>query len=252
MAGWTVVDEGVLEAPSSWTVEDYELVQSSNIRTVNSPLDPGTFAWTLDSSWTDYYVKARVMSEDNDWIGVMFRYVDANNYYRFSMREEFIDRHWRLVKVESGAATILDEKSGEDNGYTSGNNYEVEIRANGSSLEVYLDREKILEATDSTFVSGGIALYSWANAGSYFDNVIVARMDNDCDGDSTPDVNDPDDDADGYGDYIEAIMGTDPLDAASKPDTIYINFGPKWSERPVLWGPQGTEDYDTDRGYGWQ
>ena len=38
-----------------------------------------------DSGWTDVVFSARLRSLDDDAIGVLFRYGDENNYYRFSM-----------------------------------------------------------------------------------------------------------------------------------------------------------------------
>ena len=38
----------------------------------------------LSSKWNDYRVTMKIQSPDNDRLGVMFRYQDNDNYYRFS------------------------------------------------------------------------------------------------------------------------------------------------------------------------
>ncbi|MHC4727548.1 MAG: hypothetical protein ACYS17_10005, partial [Planctomycetota bacterium] len=48
-----------------------------------------------------------------------------------------------------------------------------EIAAQGTSLQVSIDGTLVLSATDNSFISGTIALYSWGNAGSYFDDIVV-------------------------------------------------------------------------------
>jgi len=252
MAGWTVFDQGYFFYPSDWKVENGELIQSSLIFD-NRPHLPGTFALVGDTSWTDYYMKVRMRSGDTGAIGVMFRYQNAYNYYRFSMNGD--DENRRLVKVVSGTATVLAEQPGE--GYVTGNNCVVEIRATGNALEVYLNGEKILPATgevvsDSTFTSGAIGLYCWQNMGAYFDNVLVAAIDQDYDTDGTPDIGDPDDDNDGIGDFIEELLGANPLSMDSVPALLRINFGPDWSQWPEGHAPDSGKGYAPGRGYGWQ
>ncbi len=57
--------------------------------------------------WTDYRVTLTMRSEDNEAIGVMFRYRDSNNYYRFSWDSQRSYR--RLVKRENGVFTLRAE-----------------------------------------------------------------------------------------------------------------------------------------------
>ena len=249
MVGWTVVDRGIFFSPSDWKVENEELVQSSIIFSPDAPLCSGAFAWVGDSSWTDYYLKVRVRSDFRGGIGVMFRYQDEDNYYRFSMDSN--GEYRKLVKVENSTPATLAEV---DEVYASSINYAVEIRVEESTIEVYLDTEKVLEAEDTAFADGGIGLYCWQNMGAYFDDVLVAEIGLDWDNDGIPDIDDPDDDNDGYSDYVESMLGTDPLsaDVGSGPDMIRINFSPDWSQRPSLFAPDCGKVYGPMRGYGWQ
>jgi hypothetical protein len=98
----------------------------------------------------------------------MFRYQDENNYYRFSWDQQ--RNYRRLVKCENGVFTVLAEDSVP---YVTGQSYQVKIAAHGSTLQVSIDGSPIFAVSDSTFSSGTIALYSWGNVGSYFDNITV-------------------------------------------------------------------------------
>ncbi|MDD5556651.1 MAG: PQQ-dependent sugar dehydrogenase [bacterium] len=246
MAGWTVVDQGVSGGPSNWYVVEGGLIQTRAVHTDVSPLYPGTFAWTGDSSWTDYYVKARLRPATGGAIGVMFRYGDPDNYYRFSMSHDGSYR--RLVRVAGGSAAVLAQDSSPP---TPGNDSLVEIRAGGASILVILDGEEILRATDTAFSSGGIALYSHRDPGSHFAYVIAAGLENDFDGDSVPDILDADDDNDGFGDSIEILSGSDPLDAASVPARLAVDIGPAGIRRPALSLPESLGGFGVARGYGW-
>jgi hypothetical protein len=148
------------------------MVQSSNTFTYpNGPEVPklGTYAyWQAGSGWTDYTTEVTIKSTDDDAIGIMFRYQDENNYYRFSWDKS--RNYRRLVKCENGVFTVLAEDSVQ---YVIGQSYQVKIAAHGSTLQVSIDGNPIFSATDSTFSSGTIALYCWGNTGSYFDDITV-------------------------------------------------------------------------------
>ena len=178
--GWTLVDQGTSNAPSNWSAATGTLRQSSNI--FAHPTDRaslpklGTYAWyPAGLSWTDYGVTLTMRSQDDDALGVMVRYQDPNNYYRFSWDKQRTYR--RLVKVENGLFTLLAE---EAVAYVTGQTYQIEIQASGAALEVRVDGALLFggPVTDSTtpLTTGSVALYSWANNGSHFDDVEVSTV----------------------------------------------------------------------------
>jgi hypothetical protein len=151
------------------------MVQSSNVHSSIS-VDPlpklGTYAyWQAGTGWMDYTASVTIKSTDNDAIGVMFRYQDENNYYRFTWDKERSTRN--LVKCENGQFTILAQDSVP---YVTGKNYQVKISAQGSLLQVSIDGSPVFSVNDGTFSSGTIALYSWGNSGSYFDDILVEGL----------------------------------------------------------------------------
>ncbi|GEM_PF-2997140 len=173
LSGWTIVDEGTNMAPSAWAVTNGQLVQSSNIyggsTSGTDPVKPGTFIYTGDAGWTDYELRVQLMSQnDDDGLGVMFRHQDGQNYYRFSMDQERAYR--RLTKTAGGVTTILAQDAVA---YQMNRWYEVNVRAVGSQIQVYLDGILLFDVSDSSITSGSIALYCWANQGCYFDQVKV-------------------------------------------------------------------------------
>ena len=167
------MDEGIHATPSAWSAATGTLRQSSNIHDGNS--DPavlpklGTFAWYGNGlGWSDYQATFTLSSTDNDALGVMFRYQDPNNYYRFSWDSQRSYR--RLVKVENGVFSLLPEDSVS---YTLGQTYAMDIQATGDTLEVRIDGILIFAVADTgtTLTTGSLAFYMWGNDGSAFDNV---------------------------------------------------------------------------------
>jgi hypothetical protein len=96
----------------------------------------------------------------------MFRYQDQNNYYRFIWDRQRNSR--ALEKCENGQFTILAEDFVP---YVTGQNYQVKIAAQSSTLGVSIDGSPIFSVNDSSLSSGTIALYCWGNMGSYFDDI---------------------------------------------------------------------------------
>ncbi|MDY6837608.1 MAG: hypothetical protein SWH78_06515 [Thermodesulfobacteriota bacterium] len=179
--GWTVVDEGTVRRPSAWSAQTGALVQSSSIYSKPTDRDDlaklGTFALYEGATnppmanWTDYRATLTMRSDDDDAIGIMFRYQDADNYYRFSWDRQRDYR--RLVKCENGVFTLLAEDSVY---YVPGQTYDVELVTEGTCLEVLIDGSLIFSVTDESFSGGTIALYSWYNRGSVFDDVLVKDL----------------------------------------------------------------------------
>jgi F5/8 type C domain/Bacterial TSP3 repeat len=135
----------------------------------SKPLDPKSVPGA--GTWTDYSVALKMWSVDDDAIGVMFRYKDSNNYYRFSWDKERSYR--RLVKRQGGVFTLLAQDAVP---YVPGKAYQVKIVAKRTTLEVWIDGARIFSVADTSFAGGAIALYTWADQGGYFDDVVVTDL----------------------------------------------------------------------------
>ncbi len=149
-------------------------------------------------SWSDLTLDVDLYSPDNDSLGVSFRFSDASNFYLVTLcggdgypstgsgGRSSGTGGTRLYKVSSGTATQIGYSSTTFVTYLW---YSLRIVAEGSTLEVWFDDDRngtfeagdlLFTATDSTFSSGQISLYSFDNGGSVgsaFDNVTVTIPD---------------------------------------------------------------------------
>ena len=175
LAGWSIVDAaGAVNAPSAWSAAGEVLVQSSNI------LEPdpealslrGTYAvYDGGESWSDYQLGVDISSTDDDMLGAMVRVAGDDNY-RFWWSKQ--SGRQRLDKTVGGETTVLADRTGVP--YEQGRTYRLDILAQGSLLEVRIDGELIFSVSDSDLTQGSIALYSYGNDGSRFDNVLVEDL----------------------------------------------------------------------------
>ena len=177
MNGWTVIDDGTVDAPSAWSTSSGQLVQSTNIYdgTSADPADlpkRGSYAaYDGGYGWTDYRLSLTLGSDDDDAVGVMFRLQDNANYYRFSWDKQRGYR--RLVKNVGGVFTLLAEDAVP---YTQGQTYQLDIRVQGDQIEVLIDGAPIFSVTDASLAHGSIAAYSWGNTGAVFDDIAVTDL----------------------------------------------------------------------------
>ena len=172
-AGWSTVDEGAEFSPSDWQVIAGVMTETSNI--FSHPADPGSLPklgsyalYDIGTGWTDYRARVNIRSTDNDAIGLMFRVQSSNDYYRFSWDQQ--RNYQRLVKSVGGVFTLLAENSTP---YVTGTQYQLEVVADGPSIQVLIDGVLVLSATDGDLTSGSIALYTWGNQNSEFSNIRV-------------------------------------------------------------------------------
>lgn len=134
---------------------------------------PGTMFVTGSPAWSDYDFSVRAYSKDNDALGVIFRYVDKNNYYRFSMDRE--RKYRRLVVKKNGVYRTLTQTT--TYGYASSVTNTIRIVAVGPSITVLVNNVRVLSAKDASLSSGRFGLYTWANPTTFgaFSASVAAR-----------------------------------------------------------------------------
>lgn len=169
--GWSRLDEGHTGGPSRWSVVGTHLFQSTNVyggSTSGTDIStPGTNFIAGNPAWTNYDLSVRAASSDDDAFGVIFRYVDSDNYYRFSMDKQ---RHYRrLVVKHNGKFRLLAHGT---YGYVSGTTYTMRALVTGSRIRIYVNGSQTYDVTDSTLDHGRIGLYTWG-APTSFDSVTV-------------------------------------------------------------------------------
>ena len=154
------------------------------------------------SSWSDFILDVDLRSQDNDTLGVSFRFSDTSNFYLVHLcggdgypgtpsGVRAIGGGTRLYRVVGGVATQIGFSSTT---FTQGSWQALRVVAEGSSIEVWFDDDRngqlepsdlLFTASDTTFSQGQVGLFSFDNGGgqqSAFDNVSVSLHDSDADG----------------------------------------------------------------------
>ena len=171
LTGWTKYDEGTVAGPSAWGVDAANrLQQASNIyggSTAAADLArPGTELVAGAAGWKNYDFRVTVRPFDDDEVGVVFRFKDTGNYYRFSMNRQ--QSYQRLVKKVNGRYTLLARNT---RAYTVNTAYVVRAVAVGSRLMVYVNGALVFDVTDRSLTTGRIGLWTWGSSMTKFDSV---------------------------------------------------------------------------------
>lgn len=160
---WLIVDDPTPSNKSNWSISNGKLKETSNIYRVTREYDfwQGTHIVAGDESWSNYELSATLSANDDDGLGAIIRYIDKDNYYRFIMLEDVANGgpFRRLEKFVDGERILLDEVK---EGFNAGQEYTLQFIAFENKLEVYLDGDKILSATDDDIKNGKIGFMAYA------------------------------------------------------------------------------------------
>jgi lysophospholipase L1-like esterase len=162
-----------------------QTVDSTGGATANAAYAEGTYAYlTTQPSLQDFefavdiYPQAAGLNQRGEDVGIIFRHVDGNNFYRFAVNSKY--GYTRLERRIGGSFSTMAVTA---QGYRFGQVLRLGVRISGNVILVYkdqggagsvLDNEPYLAAYDSALSQGSVALYTQSSAD--FDNVIIRSV----------------------------------------------------------------------------
>jgi hypothetical protein len=150
----------------AWTGDGNMDITSNTARANSDTLQMPTLALTAGN--TDHAVQVSLAAIGaGDEVGVVFRYVDANNQYR-----AYLDKGSNEVILEKNVAGAMTELSSP--AYTVGTTAELLVFCQSTRIRVYVDRVLYIDTTDSALTTGvSVGLFTRnANATTTFDNFL--------------------------------------------------------------------------------
>jgi hypothetical protein len=172
-------------APSNWAYNPAEqrIEQRAAIRgasTAPSANKPGT-ALVLRSSpmrppVQDFAVHAEMSSADDRGMGLVFRWLDVDNFGFFVMNQR---NHFRLLGKKVDGAFALLETPAVDSaaGFEVSRLNDVKLVGRDSALQVFLNDQLILEGEDASLVRAGrIGLFCQGNNQAQFSMLRLTRL----------------------------------------------------------------------------
>lgn len=170
-----LIIEDTASGTSDWAVTNGVLVQNDNLYS-QGPRWAGTRLVMGEAKWKDYTLTCRLMSVDNDRIGLIIRRRDMRNCYRFRWQiEKYGDPCYQanIEKCVNGKWTVL---AHEDIPFKQREWYTVTFSCVGNKLELSVPEVGLkLAAVDDAIKFGRIGMYCSGNQGSYFDEILVTQ-----------------------------------------------------------------------------
>jgi hypothetical protein len=160
----------------SWAASAGVLRQDGNYRVVDPPLlqpaHQGTYAMrTGAADWSDVRVAARINVNAAGAVGIVFRFQDVNNHYRFAFDGTRNVRE--LTKRVNGVTQVL---FSQPSPLVIGQQYEIIVEALAGRLRVTVDGSQIAEVFDSDLARGPVGFYTYDRPLPRFDGIVVESL----------------------------------------------------------------------------
>ncbi len=175
-AGWKVEANHPKGRPADWSVQKDATAPSGGqvLALEINDYNRGTFniCWTNQSSFQDGIVEVKVKAREgsvDQGGGPIWRVQDKDNYY--IARWNPLEDNFRVYYVKESKRVQLGSATAElpaDQWHT------ITIHHHGNQILAYLNGEKQLELSDSTFPgAGGVGIWTKADAASSFDDFEI-------------------------------------------------------------------------------
>lgn len=185
-----VVDDPLANVggPSAWTFNaaEHRIEQTSDILggpagpAANDPNKPGTYlvrkTTAAHPALQNFVLACDLSSQDDDGIGLVFRWQDVDNFYYFLMDRE---RNYRRIGKKVGGVFQELATAAFDlaHGYAADQVYAVRVRVSGPSFSAWLNGDQIVSGQDTSLPNAGrVGLFSWGSAGACFDTFRIIEI----------------------------------------------------------------------------
>jgi hypothetical protein len=165
LSNWQIHDEDPEES-SDWHIEKGYLVQTTE--TGDSKKLIGTNIVSGNVDWKNYVVKSDLIYTDDDYVGVLFRYQNEANYYRFIFSFKF-----KTIRLDKKVSDKVSEIKILENQPLDTCKYSIVISAQDDLIKIYLNEKLVIEAKDNQLKNGKIGFTSLGSLASFFDDVFV-------------------------------------------------------------------------------
>lgn len=177
--GWTVAKTGAGEG-SAWKVAGDKTAPKGPkvlVQYAESPNAVFNICVADDTEFRDVEVSVAfkaVEGAKDQGGGVVWRYIDANNYY--IARHNPLENNYRLYRFVEGKRTQL-ATTKDDLELAVGKWHTLSIRMTGNEIVCMLNGKKYLETKDDTFAKAGkVGVWTKADANTYFDDFQAKEL----------------------------------------------------------------------------
>lgn len=165
LAGWQIIDDQPTRE-TTWQIDQRLLVQTSSARVKEETWQNylGTHIVAGDVFWRDYTFGAVLRNLSRNGVGLLFRYQDAQNYYRLLLVENpaYGGPFIRLDKNVNGKFQVLAQTT-QSAFATPEVTLQLAVQARQDTLQAWLNGKKLFEIKDTEWHRGKIGFSAFDN-----------------------------------------------------------------------------------------
>ena len=159
--------------PAGWRVENGVLAQVNDDAPI-SEIDDDAMLVTTSHEFGDFTLEAYFYATGGETVGAVLRYTDAGLYLvKFYGQSPNSLPKAELLRITGDGGTLLADSAAWV-GYRRGNWHLMAVSAHGAAIEVRVDGQIVLAASDRSFTRGGLGFYAKADGTARFDNLRVS------------------------------------------------------------------------------
>lgn len=163
---WQIENELPGKEEPNWYVENGYLIQNANYGDSKKLL--GTNIIYESRRFGDFTLLSNIVCGDDDYLGILFRYQDIDNYYRFLLSSD--RKSINIDKKVDGEFTTLAKYTDEEWQKVK---FSITIFLKKDTIKVYLNDNLFFNILDNQFPNGKIGFTSIKNRGSFFDDITL-------------------------------------------------------------------------------
>ncbi|MBN1816196.1 MAG: hypothetical protein JW828_02475 [Sedimentisphaerales bacterium] len=169
LSPWQPFDAEIPSVSSFWQLKDSTLstqpVGDQQIPSDLPILYNSCLSYKRYPAQRNFQTQVLITPQTGGSVGILFRYKDNNNYFRFSWNSV---NGRKLVKKTNGVYVVL---AGDTILYTPGRTYCFRIEAQDDQIRVYIDDTLVFSVQNFEIETGGFALFTLAGTEARFDNL---------------------------------------------------------------------------------
>ena len=164
------------------------MTQNSNIwGDATDAVAIGSFVIYDKAEWADFALEVDVLANDNDGMGLVRRWKDMLNHYRYitmvdtgnspaGRRGPYRAMERRLGDAGGDSLPFYEVLQENTDAYEQGVAQHWTLEAIGDTFKFYVDGKLTLEAQDSVYESGKVGFLVYAQSGVFFDDLRITDL----------------------------------------------------------------------------
>jgi hypothetical protein len=149
--------------PPTWSISGAAALNEQTNFNTPAPDRVGSFILHRSAVFENFDMSVSVRGTDNDSVGLIFWYIDDQNYLRFSVDEQTSEA--KIMRMTPNGGVTLALTSGA---FNFNNDTVLRVRTSGRDISAFVNGTQLMTAQDRHIMVGRVGIYENAMADVHF------------------------------------------------------------------------------------